>query len=134
MTESILYPFVAQGVLVFVSLFVLARRRLTAFAEGKTKGSHFVTFSGDGEPENVRVAQRSFHNQFEMPVLFFAVCLAAVVFEKDTANMIYVAWAYVGARFIHSCVHLTSNHVKRRFTIFLLSNLVLVSMWIMLAI
>lgn len=134
MTGDILFPLIAQGAIGFASLFILARRRLKAYADGETKGSYFLGFTGDGEPYNVRVAQRSFHNQFEMPVLFFVVCLAAAVFGKETASMVYLAWAYFVTRLIHWLIHLTSNNVLWRFRAFVISNLVLFAMWILLAV
>lgn len=133
MPGEILYPFIAQGALVFASLSILAKRRLKAYADGKTDPKYFRLFKGEGEPDNVRAAQRCYHNQFEMPVLFFATVLAAAVFGKDTQIMVYTAWAYVAFRLLHMVVHLTSNEVLLRFRIFILSNLALFAMWIQLA-
>lgn len=134
MMDSILYPFLFQGAMGFAALFILAKRRIKALAEGKTDFSYFKTFTGDGEPENVKAAQRSFFNQFEMPMLFYAVCLAAVVFEKQVPLMVGLAWAYVALRLIHMVIHLTYNKVIWRFRVFVLSNVPLLAMWIVLAV
>ena len=134
MTEDILFPMIAQGAIGFASLFILAKRRLKAYAGGETKGSYFIGFTGEGEPHDVRVAQRSFHNQFEMPVLFFVVCLATAVFGKETTEMVYLAWAYFGARLIHWFIHSTNNNVLWRFRVFIVSNFILFAMWILLAV
>ncbi len=134
MLDTIIYPFVLQGLVVFTTLGVLAHRRLGAIANGETDVRYFKTFSGTGEPDYVRAAQRSFHNQFEMPVLFFVVCLAAVVFDKQTVWMVGAAWAYVVTRVLHTFIHLTRNKVLWRFRVFILSNFFLLAMWILLAV
>jgi len=134
MMDTILYPLLAQGLLIFIVTGVLMRRRLKAYAAGETKGEYFKLLTGgEGEPPHVVVAQRSFLNQFELPVLFFVVCLAAQVFGKAGSVMIALAWAYVALRAVHTYIHLTSNAVLWRFRVFALSTLVLVSMWINLA-
>jgi len=132
MENAILYPIVAQGALVFSVLFLLAKRRLKAFADGKTDPSYFALFQGAGEPENVTRVQRNFLNQFEMPVLFFVVCLAAAQFGKADMVMVYAAWAYVAVRLIHAIVHISVNKVMVRFRLFFLSNLILMFMWVWL--
>lgn len=134
MFDTIIYPFMLQGLIAFAVLGVLARRRLKAISTGETDFRYFKTFTGKGEPEHVKAAQRSFHNQFEMPVLFFVVCLAAVVFEKETMWMIGAAWAYVVARLMHTLIHLTRNKVVWRFRMYILSNIFLLVMWILLAV
>lgn len=134
MLDSILYPFILQGLLAFTTLGILAKRRLKAAYAGETDLKYFKTFRGEGEPDHVRAAQRSFHNQFEMPVLFFVVCLAAVVFEKQTIWMIGAAWAYVATRLLHTVIHLTRNKVIWRFRVFILSNVFLFAMWVLLAV
>ena len=123
-----------QGLIAFFTLGILAKRRLKAIYAGETDFQYFKNFTGVGEPDNVKTAQRSFHNQFEMPVLFFVACLAAVVFDKETIWMIGAAWVYVLTRLVHSYIHLTRNKVIWRFRVFILSNIFLFIMWILLAV
>ena len=133
MDKSILYPFIAQGTLVFSVLFLLAYRRFSAIAARQSDPEYFKLFSGTGEPANVTAAQRSLLNQFEMPVLFFAVCLAAAVFGRADTIMVNSAWGFVALRALHALVHVTKNDVRIRFTIFALSNFILLFMWVWLA-
>jgi len=129
MKEAIVYPMVAQGALVFGVLLLLMKRRITAIAARQTKMKYFRLFSGEGEPDAVTVVQRNFINQFEMPLMFFVVCLMAVVFDKVDDVMVYAAWSYVAIRWLHAVVHIAYNNVVTRFHIFMLSNLVLMFMW-----
>lgn len=130
MENAILYPMVAQGALMFGVLFLLARRRLKAYADGETDPKFFTLFQGGGEPAHVTKAQRNFIIQFEMPVLFFVVCLMAAQFGKADDVMVYAAWAYVASRLLHSIVHIGKNNVLMRFRAFFLGNFILLFMWI----
>lgn len=133
-TQMMLYPLVLQGLLSFIVLGILAKRRLKAIKDGETNVKYFKVFDSThgGEPESVVSAQRSFLNQFEMPVLFYVVALAAVVFDKVDSYIVYAAWAYVALRIMHAYVHIGSNNVLLRFRIFIFSNIPLLAMWLML--
>lgn len=133
MPADILYPFIAQGAMVFIALLVLAHRRLKAYAAGETKGRYFKVFTGEGEPEHVRAAQRAYLNQFEMPMVFYAACLAAATFDKATIALTATAWVFVSLRLIHFVIHVTSNNVLWRFRVFMLANVALLAMWVQLA-
>ncbi|MFC3050832.1 MAPEG family protein [Kordiimonas pumila] len=134
MLDTILYPLATQVLLTFIILFILAYRRLSAYAAGKTNGAYFKVFSGavGSEPEDVQVAQRSFLNQFEMPVLFIAACIAAQVFGKADSIVVIMAWCYAALRIVHALVHLIGNNVLHRFRVFILSNIVLLVMWVLI--
>jgi len=59
------------------------------------------------------------------------VCITAFITGQDSSLLLGLAWAYVGLRFVHSYVHLTSNVVLLRFRLFATSLLVLGVMWAM---
>jgi len=132
MDKVLLYPMVSQATLVFGVLALLARRRIKAITSGEAELKYYRLFTGAGEPDHVAVVQRSYHNQLEMPVLFFAACLAATVFEHVDNVMVGAAWAYVILRYVHAWVHITKNRVQTRFRVFVLSNIVLAFMWVWL--
>lgn len=133
MEDTIFYPMVAQGALIFSVFFVLLVRRMKAIFAGQSDMKYFLVFDGSGEPQKVTQAQRSFINQFEMPVLFFVVCLMASVFGKVDQMLVYAAWTYVGLRTLHALVHVTKNDVRARFSLFMLSNIALLFMWVWVA-
>lgn len=78
-------------------------------------------------PEWVHFANDNLVNLFEIPVLFYALCLAgAGPLAALTGPLdVGLAWAYVALRAGHSAVHCTINVVVLRFTFYLLSCLVL---------
>ncbi|MBA3810530.1 MAG: hypothetical protein H0X27_02580, partial [Caulobacteraceae bacterium] len=45
------------------------------------------------------------------------------------ASALYMAWAYVALRAVHSAVHLTYNNVIHRLSAFALSSVVLGALW-----
>ena len=73
-------------------------------------------------------------NLLELPVLFYAACLALYVTGTVATLPLALAWTYVGLRAAHSLVHLTTNTVMVRLTFFALSNAVLIALWIVFAI
>jgi hypothetical protein len=78
--------------------------------------------------ERTRAAD-NFRNLFELPVLFYALCLVLVASGHVTRVQLTFAWVYVALRVAHSVIHITYNRVSHRFTVHLASTLVLLFMW-----
>jgi hypothetical protein len=81
-----------------------------------------------------RFAAENYNHQFEAPVLFYVLCLSAMITGLGTEYSVMLAWVYVGLRIIHSVIHCTYNRVLHRFAAFSLSNLVLIALFLTLAI
>ena len=79
-------------------------------------------------PDEVSGSGNNFKNLFEMPVLFYVVCLYLTVFGQVTSMMVTCAWAFVVLRAVHSFIHCSYNNVMHRFMAYLASSLAL---WIM---
>jgi hypothetical protein len=73
-------------------------------------------------------------NLFEIPVLFFPICLALYVTELVTPLQLALAWVFVGLRATHSFIHTTYNRVMHRFTVYALSTACVFAMWVVFAI
>ena len=128
---SILKPVLAQVLLTFVILFWMAKERLGAMRAGKVTGG-----TGGARPvwpERAAVVSNAFHNQFEMPVLFYAAAAFALAAGMADTKMIGLAWAYVALRWVHTAIHTTYNYIPHRFLAYLASNFVLIAMWVNLA-
>ena len=69
---------------------------------------------------------------FEAPVLFYVACLMAVAIAFESALLVYLAWAYMVVRFVHSAIHLTYNTVSHRLAAFPASHAILIVMWVIL--
>lgn len=70
-------------------------------------------------------------NLLEMPVLFYVVCLVAIVAGATTAAILALAWVYVALRVVHSIIHISYNRISHRFAAFALSNGVLIALWVL---
>lgn len=75
-------------------------------------------------------AAENFRNLFEVPVLFYLLCVALVLNGGSTPGFVAGAWAYVGLRALHSLIHVTYNRVVHRFLVYVASTLLLFGMWI----
>jgi hypothetical protein len=130
----LIYPMFGMFVLTVIVLRTLFQRRVRAVRAKQVPIGYFATFRGAVEPDAAAQASRHFTNLFEAPVLFYVVCLAATVTRQVSLAMIVLAWAYVGARAIHSWVHLGSNRIGSRVRIYFLSWIVLAAQWLLLVV
>jgi hypothetical protein len=79
-------------------------------------------------------AADNYRNLFEMPVLFYLALVVAFATNQASPWAIGLAWGYVALRALHSYIHCTYNRVMHRFYAFLASNLVLWTLWGVLAV
>lgn len=129
--NQIIGPFLAMMLLTATVWVVLYVRRLNYVFANRIAAQRLTTPEKGAAliPEEVNWPSYNFRNLFELPVLFYALCL--YLYASQTADKVFVmaAWAYVALRALHSLIHSTSNIVKRRFAVYMLSSLVL---WFML--
>jgi hypothetical protein len=85
-----------------------------------------------GAYEDTR-ASDNFVNLFEMPVLFYVAAFVAILGGAVAPVSLGLAWAYVALRAVHSLIQCTTNRVMHRFTVYSISSLVLLALWIWLA-
>lgn len=72
-------------------------------------------------PEHVQQAANNLVNLFEIPVLFYALCLLLIQLNIVDDTLLWGAWAFVGLRALHSLVQCSINIVNIRFTLYVLS-------------
>ena len=125
----ILYPVFAMFLLVVVVLLYMGRMRFAAVRKGEVSITFFRAYADGNEPEQLRVISRHYVNLFEMPVLFYVGVILVYITHQVSYWMIGCAWAYVAFRYLHSYVHLTSNNVMVRSSLYLASTFVLTVMW-----
>jgi hypothetical protein len=124
---------VAMVVLVFV---VAGRMFATRVGEMKAKHIHpQQVASAKAMAEKVEDSRAAdhFRNLFEMPVLFYAACLAAVQTGVDAFGPLLMAWGFVAARALMAFEACGRNKVMRRFHAFIASSAALLALWVMLA-
>jgi hypothetical protein len=124
-----IYPMFAMVVLTAAVLATLFRSRVGAVRQGLVSASYFRVYQGEVEPETSAKPARHFANLFEAPVLFYVVCLAAMITHFAGVAMQALAWLYVAARIVHAYVHLGDNRLKNRIRVYFFSWFVLLTMW-----
>jgi hypothetical protein len=125
----ILYPAFAMVALTLAVLLRMRSLRFAAVRRGEVSIQFFRAYPEGVEPEPLRVISRHYVNLFEMPVLFYVVVVMVYVTQQVNLGMVAGAWLYVALRYGHSFVHLTSNHVVARFTLYFASTTVLALLW-----
>ena len=131
--ESIFEPVVALALLTFAVLAYTGYKRFSAGFAGRVRAHDFRYGESGNVPPDVAVANRSFMNLLEAPVLFYVVCIAAYVTHLAGPGLVALAWLYVALRFVHTFVHLSYNKILHRFLTYSASNVVLLGMWLRFA-
>ena len=129
--SSIFYPVFAQVILTFVILTYMGVKRLRSLRDGEIKIKD-IALREQNWPAHVTKVANNFHNQFELPPLFYLACVFAFLLNNVSGIILLLAWGFVAARVGHSYVHVTSNHVPKRAYVYFLGCIILFAMWLIL--
>lgn len=131
MSNALLGPVLAQVGLTLVTLLALYATRIPAMVVAKPSNKAMQDpKSLDLLPKNARFAGQNYNHQFEAPVLFYVLCLGAMLAGIGNETTVMLAWGYVGLRVLHAAIHITYNRVLHRFAVFSLSSFVLIALFI----
>ena len=131
-STAIFWPMIAQTLLIFIVYMVVSNRRVGAVRRGDAKAKDFLVPSV--EPPASATAIRNLANQFELPVLFYVVCLSLYVTNGANYIAVALAWLFVLARAVHAFIHLTNNDLRLRRPAFIVGFVVVGVLWLWLAI
>jgi hypothetical protein len=126
--RDVLLPLFVEVTLTFVLLFWMAFPRTAAIASGST-ATRDIALREPNWPVRTTQVANAFHNQLELPVLFYVLTILA--WETHHAGTVFVAlaWLFVILRVIQAVIAVTDNHVRRRGLAFILGAIVLAIMW-----
>jgi hypothetical protein len=79
-------------------------------------------------PPQARWKADNYNHLLEQPTLFYAVTLSLVVLGASGVINTALAWSYVALRIAHSLVQATTNVIMIRFSIFIISSIVLLAL------
>ena len=127
--EAILMPMFAQVALTFVLLFWMGFLRHQALLSGAVKAEQ-IALREPHWPLRVLQIGNAFHNQLELPVLFYVVTLLALITETLDVTLYVLSWMFVLARYLHAFIHVTSNRLDRRTGVFGVGAIALLLMWV----
>lgn len=81
-------------------------------------------------PDKVTQISNSYQNQFEIPVLFYALISLVAITGKANEFFVFLSWLFVLTRFAHAYIHTGSNNLQWRFMCFTAGVITLFVMWI----
>lgn len=128
---AIFWPVIVQVLLVFIVYGLLSLRRTAAMKAGNVKLSDFR--ESRHEPRESIFAHNNLLNQFQLPVLFYVVCLCLYVTQGNSVVTVALAWLFVVSRYVHAAVHVTTNRMPYRQSAFAVGYVVLGLLWLWFA-
>jgi len=131
-TEATIWPMIAHVALVVFLYLLLSARRMRAVREGRARPEQFR--ENREEPADSLLVRNSIANQFELPMLFYAVSILLYLVDADNPVTVAGGWLFVALRYAHAYVHVTSNRLRYRRPLFIAGMLVLVLLWVWLAV
>ncbi|MGX5721267.1 MAPEG family protein [Shinella zoogloeoides] len=131
-TEATIWPMIAHAALIFGLYILLSTRRVGAVRDGRAKAEQFR--ENRDEPAESLVVKNAIANQFELPVLFYAVSILLYLVDADNPVTVAGGWLFVALRYAHAYVHVTSNRLRYRRPLFIASLLVAMMLWLWLAV
>lgn len=130
---AVLAPVFVQVALTFVLLFWMGRERFASVRAGQVRVKE-IALGERNWPARVQQIANTFHNQFEVPMLFYALVALALLTRQADLVFVVMAWIFVAARLVHAYIYTTSNMVIRRFQAFMAGTTVLMLMWVIFAV
>ncbi len=129
--NAIFVPFFGLMLLTMVVWVFMYIRRLTWISVNSPDPQSISTPEKLNQvlPEAVNYPSNNLKNLFELPVLFYALCLYLAAVAQVDSLYVYSAYGYLALRVVHSAVHCTVNLVLLRFGLYVTSSLIL---WLMI--
>ena len=132
-SNALVYPVLVQVLLTFGMLLWMGRVRVAAIKAGRVRIGE-IALGGTAWPDDVRKVANNAQNQFETPILFYALCGIAMLVGATGPLTTLLAWGYVATRVVHTGIQVTSNRVRHRFVAFAAGVGTLVGLWVVIAI
>uniref|UniRef100_Q07LI6 MAPEG family protein n=1 Tax=Rhodopseudomonas palustris (strain BisA53) TaxID=316055 RepID=Q07LI6_RHOP5 len=130
--QMVLAPvFVLVG-LAFALLLAMFWARRQALLSKQTKIRDIV-LGQPNWPQRVTQISNCYANQFELPLLFYALIALALPLRKVDLVLVLLSWVFVVTRFAHAGVFVSSNDLGRRSMAWFAGALVLLAMWVYFA-
>jgi len=125
-------PMFAMIILTLAVATIAATVRFKSVTSGAVKISYYRSMQGQDVPDMVTKSTRCFNNLFEIPVLFYIVCILFVLLHIASTLAFILAWFFVALRVCQATIHLTYNNVLHRMVCFGGGFLVVIAMWVLL--
>ena len=126
---AVLLPVYVQVALTVLLLLWLGNSRVGRLRSGEVKVKD-IALGERNWPSRILQIQNAYHNQFELPVLFYVLVTLALITRKADMLFVVMSWMFVTSRLVHAAIHTTSNKLAWRFQAFVVGVLLLTAMWV----
>jgi hypothetical protein len=129
--EAIFIPMLGTMTLTAVVWFYMYARRVPAMRRAGVSVQTYTTPDKVAEhlSDEVNYSANNLKNLFEVPILFYGLCLYLFVTGNVDTAYVVAAWLFFLFRVLHSVVHCTRNVVMLRFYLYAAASMLL---WFML--
>lgn len=128
--ENFLTPILALIVWTFIMWAWMYKRRIPAMMAITKNTQEFIEKPEMKEliPARVKWTADNYNHLHEQPVIFYALMFYLYLSKLTPDWVLYMAWAYVAIRVMHSLSQVTTNKIMVRFPLFVLGSMVLMIM------
>ncbi len=128
MPSSLLGPVVALAAWTHLAWLLMYITRLPAMRKASIKPDPTAPRGAQMAqlPPRVRWKADNYNHLMEQPTVFYAVALVLAVAGGGEGLNVALAWAYVGARVVHSLVQGFLGNIELRFMVFVVSGILLI--------
>ena len=116
-----LWPMLAHIGLVFALYAWLTFERVGAVRRGEAKYSAYLF--GREEPHQAARISCNLSNQFELPVIFYALVVLLIAIKEVAPLDLIAAWVFVAGRVAHTLVQTLTDNVPLRGKVFTINFL-----------
>ena len=110
--QALLLPVFVQVLLTLIVMLRMGQTRSASLAASRTHpNKKDVALGTHTWNEDATKAANNFSNQFEIPVLFYAVVAFALIVKQHDIVMVALAWIFVLLRVVHAAIHIGPNVV-----------------------
>lgn len=129
--QAIFLPMLATMTLTAIVWFYMYARRIPAMRRAGVRVQTYTTPDAVAEylPDEVNYSANNLKNLFEVPILYYGLCLYLFVSGNVDTAYVIAAWLFFVFRLFHSIVHCTRNIVMLRFYLY---SGAAVALWFML--
>ena len=128
--QQFLTPVLALIIWTFVMWTLMYVRRIPAMNKISKDPQKFIEDPALWEkmPASATNTADNYNHLHEQPVIFYALMFYLSLSGQGDNIYMYMAWAYVALRVVHSLVQVTSNKVMIRFSLFAIGSVLLIIM------
>lgn len=130
--QMVLLPVFVQIGLTFALLLSMVSVRTRAL-KGREVSLKDIALGQPNWPTRATQIGNCFKNQFELPMLFYALIALAFPIRHADLVIVMLSWVFVVTRFAHAGIFVSSNNVQRRSLAWFAGVLVLFAMWVYFA-